>query len=96
MMRLTSILLVIVCTSFAPRCSAQPVKEDAIGKQASRLEAELGRLKDTSAEAANTLVKLVDLYHADGRCFGLIPRRAEVRISSCQRSSSRRCDAQVD
>ena len=50
--------------------AANPV--DSISQQASRLEAELGKFKDSSPEAANTLVKLVDLYHSHGRGFGLI------------------------
>lgn len=50
----------------------QESKVDEIGQQASQLEAELGKYKDTSPEAADTLVKLVDLYHAHARAFGLI------------------------
>jgi len=51
---------------------AQETKVDEIGQQASQLEAELGKYKDTSPEAADTLVKLVDLYHSHARAFGLI------------------------
>ena len=45
---------------------------DAISLQATRLEGELGKFKDTSSEAADAMVKLVDLYHQHGRLFGLI------------------------
>ena len=47
-------------------------KVDVVGQQAAALEAELGKFKDTSPEAADTLVKLVNLYHEHGRAFGLI------------------------
>jgi TolA-binding protein len=46
--------------------------DDAIGQQAAALEAELGKYKDSAPEAAEAMVKLVDLYHADGRLFGLV------------------------
>src|SRR5262245_33156269 len=55
----------------APPAAAAPVV-DVIGQQAATLEAELGKFKDTSPEAAEAMVKLVDLYHADGRLFGLV------------------------
>ena len=45
---------------------------DAISQEATRLEGELGKFKDSSAEAADVMVKLVDLYHQHGRLFGLI------------------------
>lgn len=40
--------------------------------QINKLEAELSKLRDTSPEAADVMLKLVDAYHADGRVFGLI------------------------
>ncbi len=45
---------------------------DAVSQQATRLEGELGKFKDTSSEAADVMAKLVDLYHQHGRLFGLI------------------------
>jgi len=45
---------------------------DAVSQEAIRLEGELGKFKDSSAEAADAMVKLVDLYHQHGRLFGLI------------------------
>ncbi|MCH8829746.1 MAG: hypothetical protein IID45_09235, partial [Planctomycetes bacterium] len=46
--------------------------QDAITRQASALEAELGKYKDTAPEAANAMAQLVDLYHTHGRIFGLL------------------------
>src|SRR5687768_12723337 len=51
---------------------AQEPAPDPIGQQAAALEAELGKYKDTSPEAAEAMAKLVDLYHQDGRLFGLV------------------------
>ena len=75
-MKRSMILTAIVLALFAPAAAQEP-SVDEVGEQASKLEAELGKYKDTSPEAAETLVKLVDLYHADGRVFGLI-RAAET------------------
>lgn len=44
---------------------------DDVNQQAAKLEAELGKYKDTSPEAADVMVKLADLYHQHGRVFGL-------------------------
>lgn len=52
--------------------NAEKLAEDAVGQQAAALEAELGKYKDTAPEAAEAMVKLVDLYHGDGRLFGLV------------------------
>jgi len=54
---------------------------DAISQQATRLEASLGKFKDTSSEAADVMAELVDLYHQHGRLFGLI-RVAQRFVSS--------------
>ena len=45
---------------------------DAVSQEATRLEAEISKFKDTSPEAAEAMVKLVNLYHQHGRIFGLI------------------------
>ena len=50
----------------------QPAELDAISQQATQLEAELGKFKDSTPEAADVMVKLTDLYHSDGRVFGLV------------------------
>jgi TolA-binding protein len=47
-------------------------EDDAVGQQAAQLEAELGKLRDTTPEAGELMLQLIDLYHADGRVFGLI------------------------
>ncbi len=45
---------------------------DEISRQASQLEAELGKYNDAATEAADVMVKLVALYHSDARVFGLV------------------------
>lgn len=69
-------LLLLVSFSFAQEQPATPKPEekavDVIGQQAAALEAELGKFKDNTPEAAEAMVKLVDLYHKDGRLFGLV------------------------
>ncbi|WP_254513493.1 tetratricopeptide repeat protein [Anatilimnocola floriformis] len=56
----------------APAVANQEAVNDDISRQASALEAELGKHKDNSSEAAEVMVKLVDLYHKEGRLFGLV------------------------
>ncbi|HTN75330.1 MAG TPA: hypothetical protein VL096_08790, partial [Pirellulaceae bacterium] len=46
--------------------------DDAITRQASTLESDLAKFKTTAPEAAEVLVKLIDLYHQHGRVFGLV------------------------
>ncbi|HVC96761.1 MAG TPA: tetratricopeptide repeat protein [Pirellulales bacterium] len=46
--------------------------DNAVNARMSRLEAELGKVRDTSPEAADIMLELVDLYHANARVFGLI------------------------
>lgn len=45
---------------------------DAVDREATRLEAELGKYKETAPEAADVMAQLVDLYHGHARLFGLI------------------------
>src|SRR3982751_4839037 len=45
---------------------------DEISRQASQLEADLGKVRDTSPEAAEVMLKLIDLYHEQGRVYGLV------------------------
>ena len=45
---------------------------EEISAKTTQLEAELGKYKDTSPEAADAMVKLADLYHAHARVFGLV------------------------
>ena len=69
-----------------PAIAASQEDVRRVSKQAATLEAELGKYKDTTPEAAEAMVKLVDLYHADGRLFGLVRVGAAVR----HRASDRR------
>ena len=55
--------------------------DDAINQEAAKLEAELGKYKDTSPEAAEVMVKLADLYHKHGRVYGLV-RVAQQFVSA--------------
>lgn len=80
-MRLQYSLFLLITLASAPlfaqeKPAAAPAEVaptvDVIGQQAAVLEAELGKFKDTSPEAAEAMVKLVDLYHGDGRLFGLV------------------------
>jgi len=80
-MKRFTIPTLILLASFALAASAQQPPADDVGQQASKLEAELGKYRDTSPEAAEVLVKLVDLYYADGRVFGLI-RAAETFVAA--------------
>jgi TolA-binding protein len=45
---------------------------DTVTKQATQLEAELSKLRSTTGEAAEVMLKLEDLYYQSGRVFGLI------------------------
>src|SRR3954470_16617567 len=72
MKRLTSLCAALLLLVSAVYAQEQPAADDPIGKQAATLEAELGKFKDTTPEAAEAMAKLVDLYHADGRLFGLV------------------------
>lgn len=60
--------------SVAPQkaASGQNELDDPSGQEAAKLEAELGKLRDTSAEAAEIMLKLTDVYHENGRVFGLL------------------------
>lgn len=60
---------------------------DAVSQEAAKLEADLNKFKDTSPEAGDLLVKLVDLYHQHGRVFGLI--RAGQRFAAAHPSDPR-------
>lgn len=60
---------------------------DAVSREAAKLEADLNKFKDTSPEAAELLVKLVDMYHQHGRVFGLI--RAGQRFAAAHPNDPR-------
>ena len=58
-----------------PKKTAPLVNEnelDPISKQAAAIEAELAKTSSTSKAGAELLIKLIDLYHDNGRPFGLV------------------------
>ena len=77
------ILLTGLMTLVSTAAWAQPPAPvvDEVGQQAAGLEAELGKFKDSSPEAAAAMVKLADLYYRDGRLFGLV-RVAQQFVAS--------------
>lgn len=54
---------------------------DEVSQQATALEAELGKYKDTAPEAGEALLKLTTLYYDNGRTFGLV-RSAQRFVSA--------------
>ncbi len=68
-------------------------KIDDVSKEATRLEAELGKYKDSSPEAADTMVLLTNLYHKHGRVFGLI--RVAQKFVSVHTSDPRHQDVMI-
>jgi len=78
----TPILLAGLMTLLVANAWAQEAAvNDEVGRQAALLEAELGKYKDSTPEAAEAMVKLADLYYRDGRLFGLV-RVAQQFVSS--------------
>jgi TolA-binding protein len=73
--------LALISLLTASAIAQEPTPTDEVGKQAAALEAELGKYKDTTPEAAEAMVKLIDLYHKDGRLFGLV-RTGQQFVSS--------------
>ena len=80
---LVGLLAVALVTDiFKSTTNAQePAVQDEVGKQAALMEAELGKFKDSTPEAAELMVKLSDLYYKDARLFGLV-RVAQQFVSS--------------
>ena len=72
-------------TSDAPPADSGEL--DAVSKEATQLEGELGKYKDTAPEAAEALFKLTELYHANGRSFGLV--RAAQRFVAAHPTDAR-------
>src|ERR1041385_1948183 len=62
----SALLLVAIAAVF------QETDVDPITKQASSLESQLSRTRGNTAEAAEVMLKLIDLYHDNGRVFGLV------------------------
>ncbi len=69
---LNTVLLVslLAMTSGLSAQDAAPI--DDVSKEATRLEGELGKYKDTAPEAGEALYQLTQLYHSNGRVFGLV------------------------
>ena len=66
-----TVLCLLVVSSFCQLTRAQ-TDLDALSKQASDLEANLGKYNDATPEAADIMVELTNLYHEDARLFGLV------------------------
>lgn len=81
MIQLLLVMTLLLTFVMSPSMAQEPVAADEVGKQAALLEAELGKYKDSTPEAAEVMVKLADLYYADGRLFGLV-RVAQQFVSS--------------
>src|SRR5438309_42515 len=45
---------------------------DTVTKQASQLETQLSKTRGNTTAAAEVMLKLIDLYHDNGRVFGLV------------------------
>src|SRR5437763_7721270 len=65
----SALLLFVSASLFAV---VQDSDVDPITKQATQLETQLSKSRNTTIEAAELMLKLVDLYHENGRLFGLI------------------------
>ena len=72
MMSMKRIAFALVAVSVCVPLVAQDGPDDAVSKEAAAIEAQLGKFKDSAPEAVEAMVKLVDLYHNDGRLFGLV------------------------
>lgn len=87
MKHLTRIACLLLSAAVLPLSAFAQQKLDDVSKEASRLEGELGKYKDTAPEAGAALVKLTDLYHTHGRAFGLV--RAAQRFTAAQPTDPR-------
>jgi TolA-binding protein len=90
------VALLLVCLTLLRRSGyvgGAPGETDAIMQKASKLEADLGKLKDTSPEAAALMLELVDLYHEHARVFGLI--RVGQRLITSHPTHARHADVML-
>src|SRR6059058_1553114 len=71
-MRILGFSLVLLLASTVMVAVFQEADVDSVTKQATQLEAQLSKARNTTAEAAEVMLKLVDLYHENGRVFGLV------------------------
>jgi len=56
----------------SPATQSAFAESEQVSQEIARLEAELGKVRDTSPDGADLMVKLVELYHQHGRVFGLL------------------------
>ena len=92
--RLIAIALLICCALINPAAPIVAAQElDELSRKASQLEAELGKYNDNTPEAADVMVKLVDLYHSDARVFGLV--RIGNRFVSAHTTDKRHHDVML-
>ncbi|MDP6469303.1 MAG: hypothetical protein QF918_16250, partial [Pirellulaceae bacterium] len=71
----------------AGTAEANAATGDAVSQEATRLEAELGKYRDTTPEAGAALYQLTELYHQHARVFGLV--RSAQRFVAAQTSDPR-------
>ena len=60
----TALVFTLATTTFA--------QLDDVSKKAQQLEGKLSKVIDSSPDAAPIMIELIDLYHSNGRVFGLI------------------------
>jgi len=75
------LLLSFLILQFASVAADAPAT-DAIDQKAKALEAQLTKALDSSPQGAKTMLELVNLYHANGRVFGLV--RVGERFAKAQ------------
>jgi len=70
----TVLAVVLAFVEVAGAQSPAPAKPAASAndEKINRLESELAKLADTSPEAADVMLQLIDAYYAEGRVFGII------------------------
>src|SRR5438876_1059030 len=71
-MRIVGFSLLLLIASTGLLAFVQEGDVDPITKQATQLESQLSKTRSTTIEAAEVMLKLVDLYHDNGRVFGLV------------------------
>ena len=86
---LVSVLFAWSGAAFAQ--TAEPI--DEVSVEASRLEGEVGKYRDTSPEAGEALHQLTILYHTHGRVFGLV--RSGQRFVAAHSTDPRHVDVML-
>jgi TolA-binding protein len=92
-MRIINVSLIVALVGAGFAAAQEPAVTDAVGQQAAALEAEIGKFKDTSPEAAAAMIKVVDLYHTDGRPYGLV--RIAQQFVAAQPNHERHADVML-